>query len=62
MLKSKGVQVYECLVFDVDPQYIHIYLEEINLHHKLRIKDDQRIDSTVFFEEQVKLAATLKRV
>jgi len=56
------VQVYECLVFDVDPQYIHIYLEEINLHHKLRIKDDQRIDSTVFFEEQVKLAATLKRV
>ena len=32
------------------------------MHHKLRLRDDERIDSTVFFEEEVKLAATLRNI
>ena len=39
---------------------ISIYLDEINLHHKIKIRDDSRVESVIFFEEHMTLIALLK--
>jgi len=38
-------------VFDVDAQSISIYIEEINIHQTMKLKDDPRVESTEFFSE-----------
>ena len=61
LLKNQGgVKVCESLIFDIDSQFLHIQIEDFNLQYKLRVKDDPRIDSTVFFEDSLKLVASLK--
>lgn len=39
------------LVFDVDAQSISVYIEEINIHQTMKLKDDPRVESTEFFGE-----------
>lgn len=60
MLKKIGVQVVDCLVYDVDPQFVHLFLQNLNIHYKLRVRDDPRIESTAFFEETLTISATLR--
>ena len=43
-MKKKGIQVFECLIYDLDVQYLHIFLEDFNTHLKLRVEDDPRFD------------------
>jgi hypothetical protein len=59
-LKSEGQKVFETLLFDMDQGSISIYIDEVNMHQKLRLRDDPRIDSVMFFEEQLTIVAHLK--
>lgn len=59
-MKSHGIKVFESLLFDMDQGSISIYLDEVNMHQKLRLRDDSRIDSLLFFEEQLTIVAHLK--
>ena len=61
LLKRKGTQVFECLIYDVDAQYLHIFLEEFNTYLKIRVKDDPRFDSTFYYEDSIKLAVSIKK-
>jgi hypothetical protein len=40
---------------------ISIYIDEVNMHHKVHLRDDPRIDSVIFFEEQLIIAAHVKQ-
>lgn len=60
LLKNNGVKVFETLLFDMDQGSISIYIDEVNMHQKLRLRDDARIESLVFFEEHLTLVAKLK--
>ena len=61
MLKSQGIKIYETLLFDIDSGTVSIYIDEINMHQKIRLRDDVRIDSVVFFEEQLTAVAHIKQ-
>lgn len=54
------MKVFETLLFDMDQGSISIYIDEVNMHQKLRLRDDPRIDSVIFFEEHLTLVAHLK--
>lgn len=41
---------------------ISIYIDEVNMHHKVHLRDDPRIDSVIFFEEQLIIAAHVKQI
>lgn len=56
LLKEQGPRVVESLLFDLDAQSISLYIEEINIHTTLKLKDDPRIESTEFFGEGTELA------
>lgn len=60
LLKNHGVKVFETLLFDMDQTSISIYIDEINMHHKIRLRDDPRIDSVVYFEEHLAVIAHVK--
>jgi len=60
LLKAHGVKVFDTLLFDMDHGSISIYLDEINMHHKIKIRDDSRVESVIFFEEHLTLIALLK--
>jgi len=55
LLKEQGPRVVESLLFDLDAQSISLYIQEINIHHTLKLKDDPRIESTEFFSEGTEL-------
>jgi hypothetical protein len=62
LLKEQGQRVFETLLFDIDRSgTISIYIEEVNMHHKIKIRDDPRIDSIVFFEDELVLVAHIKQ-
>ncbi len=52
--------MFETLLFDMDQATISIYIDEINMHHKIRIRDDYRVDSVLFFEEALTVVVLLK--
>lgn len=54
------MKVFETLLFDMDQGSISIYIDEVNMHQKLRLRDDSRIESLVFFEEHLTMVAKLK--
>jgi len=60
LLKQEGPKVFECLIFDVDARSISVYIEEINIHHVLKLKDDSRVDTTMLFDDELKIACTFK--
>lgn len=60
LLKSHGIKVFETLLFDMDQGSISIYIDEINMHHKIRLREDYRVDSCIFFEEQLVVVALLR--
>jgi hypothetical protein len=37
-----------------------VFIDEVNMFHKIRVRDDPRIDDTMFFEEQMTLVAHIK--
>ena len=56
LLKEEGPRVYESLIFDLDSQGVYLYIDEINIHHTIKIKDDDNFQSVMFFEEELKLS------
>ena len=55
--------MFETLLFDIEPNgTITIYIDEVNMHHKVRLREDARIDSVIFFEEQLALVAHVKQL
>ena len=62
MLKQEGPQAFEALVFDVENMAISVYIEEINVHHVIRLKEDARIDRTSLADNgELKVTATFKK-
>ena len=61
LLKAEGPRVYDALVFDVDGQYAHVGIEEINVHHKIKLKDDPRVAQTEFFPDELRVSAIFKK-
>ena len=57
MLKNQGVRVFDTLLFDIDNGAISIYIDEVNMHHKIRLREDPRIDYVMFFPEEMTIAA-----
>lgn len=53
--------MFETLLFDMDQGSISLYLDEVNMHHKIRLRDDSRIDFVLYFEEHLTLVAHLKK-
>lgn len=39
---------------------ISIYIDEINMHQKLRLRDDSRLDGVLFFEDEMMMVAHIK--
>ncbi len=39
---------------------IVVYIDEVNLHHKIKLRDDPRIDSVIFFEEEMVMVAHVR--
>jgi exoribonuclease R len=60
LLKDHGPRVYDCLIFDVESSYLNVYVEELNLNLSVKLREDDRIDQTTFFEEELKVACTFK--
>jgi len=60
LLKNEGPRVYDCLIFDVDHQSISVYVQEINIHHNIKLKDESRVDSIMPFEDELKVACIFK--
>jgi len=38
---------------------IHIYIDEVNMHYQLKLKDDPRIEQVVFFHDDLTVVAHL---
>ncbi len=50
-------------MFDLDQSgNINVYIDEVNMHHKIHLRDDPRIDSVSFFEEEMVMVAHLMQV
>lgn len=60
LLKDQGPRVYECLIFDVETSYLNVYVEELNLNLSVKLREDDRIDQTTFFEEELRVACSFK--
>ena len=54
------MKVFETLLFAMDQGSISIYLDEVNMHLKFRLRDDHRLNSLLFFEEQLLIVAHIK--
>lgn len=52
LLKQKGPQALEAIVFDLDMHSVSVYIPEINLHYILKLKDDPRIERTELFDSE----------
>ena len=61
LIKEQGPRAYECLVFDLDHQSISVYIDQINIHYNLKLKDDERVESVMHFEEDLKVACIFKK-
>jgi exoribonuclease R len=44
LIKEHGKRVYDALIFDVDSNLISVYIDELNMTHNIRLKDDRRVD------------------
>lgn len=62
LLKSEGPRVYDALVFDVDSHHLHLSIDPLNIHYKLRLQDDPRITSTNVEPETLLQVAIFKKV
>ena len=60
LLKDQGSRVYECLIFDLETSYLNVYVEELNLNLSVKLREDDRIDQTTFFEDEMKVACSFK--
>jgi hypothetical protein len=49
-------------LFDIDANTISIYIDEINMHHKIRLRDDSRIDATMFFNDEMMFVGHVKKL
>jgi len=60
LLRDHGLRAYEALVFDVDQHHIVLYVDELNLHLTYRLREDRRIETSMFYEEDYSVAITLR--
>jgi len=60
LLKDQGDRVFETLLFDIDNGTISVFIDEVNMYHKIRLRDDPRIDEIIFFEDDMTLVAHVK--
>jgi hypothetical protein len=62
LLKQQGIRAFETLLFDMDASgNIVVYIDEVNLHYKIKLRDDPRIDSVIFFEEEMVMVAHVRQ-
>jgi hypothetical protein len=63
LMKEQGARVFDTLIFDLDAAgNMSIFIDEVNMHHKVHLRDDPHIDSVIFFEERLVLAAHVKSI
>lgn len=60
MLKRNGIKAFNTVLFDIDQNNISVFIDEINVWHRIRLREDPRINFVMFFEEQHALIALLK--
>ena len=44
LLKEHGKRVYDTLIYDVDSNQISVYIQELNMTHNIRLREDRRVD------------------
>lgn len=53
LLKQEGgCRVYDSLVYDLDAQFLYVYIDEINIHLKVNFKDDPRFHSSTLHPDE----------
>jgi exoribonuclease R len=60
LLKEHGPKAFDCLIYDLDTNNLNVYLEELNLHLAVKLREDDRIDQTTFFEDTVQVACSFR--
>ena len=60
LLKEHGKRVYNSLIFDIESHQISVYVEELNIHLRIKLRDDLRIDQTTYFDQTVQVACSFK--
>ena len=53
--------MFETLLFDIEQSQITVYIDEINIHQKIRLHDDERVDTVLYFQESMTVIALLKK-
>ncbi len=53
--------MFETLLFDIEQSQITVYIDEINIHQKIRLNDDDRVDTVLYFQESMTVIALLKK-
>ena len=59
-LKQQGVQVYECLVYDLDKIRVYLQIEKYDLSHKMKLVDDPRIKKADFDEDNYSMTLIIR--
>jgi exoribonuclease R len=60
LLKEHGQRVYESLIFNIENDKIGIYIDELNMHFNIKLRDDPRIDQTTFFENDLSIVMSFR--
>jgi exoribonuclease R len=61
LLRDQGCKVFEALVFEVDINFITVYIHDLNMHCNIRLKEDKRIDQTTYFDDDLLVACNFKQ-
>jgi len=52
--------VFDALIYDIDGFSLYVFIEELNLNVTVRLREDIRIDSTTYFDDEVEIVAYFK--
>ena len=62
LLKEHGPRVFEALIYDIEGNFsVNIYVKELNLDLVLNFREDSRIDSGLFNDEEMSLQVQFKK-
>lgn len=62
LLKEHGPRVYEALIYDIEGNFsANIYVKELNLDLTLNFREDYRVDSGLFNDEEMSLEIKFKK-
>lgn len=62
LLKEHGARVYDALIYDIEGNFaVNIYVKELNLDLVLNFREDYRIDSGLFNDDEMSLQVVFKK-